>query len=73
MAAGVQSIYELKEPHLDSDGLSYELSSDAASDEEEQIDIVLDRTTKPAGLDQQTSQRIAQSLLKQRRALFTLR
>ena len=31
--------YGLKEPHLDSDGLSYGLSSDAASDKEEQMDI----------------------------------
>jgi len=28
-------IYDIEEPHLDGDGLSYELSSDAASDEEE--------------------------------------
>ena len=34
--------------------------------------IVLDRTTKSARLDQQTSRRIAQCPLKQRRAFFTL-
>ncbi|KAH9994320.1 hypothetical protein BJV74DRAFT_831442 [Russula compacta] len=28
-------IYDIEEPHLDGDGLSYELSSDAASDEED--------------------------------------
>jgi len=32
-------IYDLEEPHLDGDGLSYELSSDAASDDEEQTGI----------------------------------
>jgi inositol phosphorylceramide synthase catalytic subunit len=30
-------IYEIEEPHLDGDGLSYELSSDAGSDEEDTI------------------------------------
>ena len=32
-------IYDLEEPHLEDNGLSYELSSDAASDKEEPMDI----------------------------------
>jgi hypothetical protein len=40
VAAGVRSIYGLlKVPHLDSDGILYGLSSDAASDKAEQMDI----------------------------------
>jgi len=40
-------IYDLEEPHLDGDGLSYELSSDAASDDEEQTGIAY-RSPGPA-------------------------
>lgn len=38
----------------------------------QQTHVILDRTTKPKGVDQQTSRRIAQSPFKQRRPFFTL-